>query len=139
LCDPGADDSDPARFVNYEAFQVHIIESGMWAPSLDGAMDTIERAFEESHKDESPEIQDAWALGAAQHILWGGQTLFKLLIWPRNEKNILSDRGVALGKWHSWRDGFQKVSEDDGHGEECREVAKRAVGIMESLEKGMVF
>lgn len=33
------------------------MDSGMWLPSLDGAMGTIERAFEESHKGESLEIQ----------------------------------------------------------------------------------
>ncbi|KFY92493.1 hypothetical protein V498_04904 [Pseudogymnoascus sp. VKM F-4517 (FW-2822)] len=139
LCDPGADDSDPARFVNYEAFQAHIMDSGMWLPSLDGAMGTIEQAFEESHKGESPQIQDAWVLGAAQHILWSGQTLFKLLLWPRNEESIFSDREVALRKWHTWRDEFRKVSGDDGRGEECRGVSKRVVDIMEALEKGMVF
>lgn len=111
----------------------------MWLPSLDGAMGTIEQAFEESHKGESPQIQDAWVLGAAQHILWSGQTLFKLLLWPRNEESNFSDRGVALGKWHTWKDEFRKVSGDDGRGEECRGVAKRAVDIMEALEKGMVF
>ena len=67
----------------------------MWLLSLDGAMDTIDRAFEESRKDESPEIQEAWILGAAQHILWSGQTLFKLLLWPRNEKSILGKIGRA--------------------------------------------
>ncbi|OBT70379.1 hypothetical protein VE03_00114 [Pseudogymnoascus sp. 23342-1-I1] len=138
-CDAGADDSDPARFVNYEAFQAHIMETGMWMPSLDGTMGTIEEAFEKIHKDMRPEIQDARILGAAQHILWSGQTLFKLLLWPRYEESIYKDRGVALGKWHTWRDHFRKASEDDGRGEECRGVAKRVVDIMEALEKGMAF
>jgi hypothetical protein len=34
---------------------------------------------DEDHSQDTPEIRDAWVLGAAQWILWNGQQLFKLV------------------------------------------------------------
>ncbi|OBT70328.1 hypothetical protein VE03_00197 [Pseudogymnoascus sp. 23342-1-I1] len=139
--DPGDDDATPERFVNFHSFLAHLINSGLWLATPEDAVQTMCRALEESHEKESTEIQDAWVMGAAQWILWGGQVLFESLLWPYGDENTIGGGKDALVKWHTWKNEFRKVSEDDGHGhgEECKGVAKKAADIMEALEKGMLF
>lgn len=137
--DPGDDDSTPERFVNFHSFLAHLINSGLWLATPEDAVQTMRRVFEENHEKESTEVRDAWVMGAAQWILWSGQVLFELLLWPYGDGDTASDGKDALVKWHTWKDEFRKVSEDDGHGEECKGVAKKAAHIMDALEKGMLF
>ncbi|KFY13588.1 hypothetical protein V492_03150 [Pseudogymnoascus sp. VKM F-4246] len=137
--DPGDDDTTPERFVNFNSFSARLLNSGMWVATAEDAFRTMRRALEEGHKNESIEIQDAWIMGAAQWILWSGQIFLESLLWPYDDYNIISVQKDAMEKWHTWRDSFRRVSEGGGHGEECKGVAKRAVGIMEALETGMVF
>ncbi|KFZ23054.1 hypothetical protein V502_02464 [Pseudogymnoascus sp. VKM F-4520 (FW-2644)] len=137
--DPGDDDASPERFVNFHSFLAHLMNSGMWPATPEGALQTMRRAFEENHEKENTEIQDAWVMGAAQWILWSGQVLLESLLWLCNNENIISDGKDVLEKWHTWKDEFRKVSEGNGHGEECKVTAKKAGDIMEALERGMLF
>ena len=137
--DPGDDGASPERFVNFHSFLAHLMNSGMWLATPEDALKTMRRAFEENHEKENTEIRDAWVMGGAQWILWSGQVLLESLLWPYNNENIISDGKDVLEKWHTWKDEFRKVSEGDGHGEECKGIAKKAADIMEALERGMLF
>ncbi|OBT90770.1 hypothetical protein VE02_00581 [Pseudogymnoascus sp. 03VT05] len=137
--DPGDDDTTPERFVNFHSFLAHLMNSGMWLATPEGALRIMRGAFEESHDKESAEIQDAWVMGAAQWILWSGQILLESLLWPFDDEDIIGGGKGALKKWYTWKDEFRKVSGDDGHGEECQGIAKKAADLMEALEKGMLF
>ncbi|OBT53593.1 hypothetical protein VE04_06284 [Pseudogymnoascus sp. 24MN13] len=109
--DPGDDDATLERFVNFHSFLAYLMNSGMCLATSEDALRTMRRVFEESTG-----IQDAWVMGAAHE-----------------GKN-------ALEKWHTWKDEFRNVPEDDGrHREECRGIAKKAADVMEALEKGMLF
>lgn len=68
--DPGSDGQDPARYVNYQAFVSLVNEGSFWNPSTVDAL-----AIKEDHKKEPSSVRDAWVMGAAQWILWGGQSL----------------------------------------------------------------
>lgn len=100
---------------------------------------------DEDSSQNTPEIRDAWVLGAAQWILWNGQQLFKLVHW-REELDTSSDLverhrdengNPILRKncWHDWKHGFEKVVAS----EECVDVCTRVVEIMTTLERVMVF
>lgn len=104
---------------------------------------------EENHSQDSPEIRDAWVLGAAQWILWNGQQLFKLVHW-REELGTSSElverhqdesgNPVPLKNcWDNWKHGFDRVVSSGSYGEECIDVCRRVVEIMCTLERAMVL
>lgn len=79
--DPGDDDADPARFVNYQAFMANLQDIGVWLPGSTDAVQVLNQAFSITDRESDPAaIQDAWILGAAQWILWYGQGLFKQIL-----------------------------------------------------------
>lgn len=154
--DPGDGGADLMRYVNYQAFLANLMEVGVFLPGPGSALYAMRGAFEESHKEESPGIQDAWVLGAAQWILWNGQGLFKLLLWPTDayvpsiknnepvsmwmrDGKLEGTQQVALESWHAWNSRFGEIAGDGAVGEECRRVAGKAAGMMDMLEGGMLF
>lgn len=91
-------------------------------------------------------------LGAAQLILWYGQGLFNLILLPEElepEPDYTVPRWLGaepdargpltLKTWLVWREGFLDASESSDYGAECREVAKKAANIMDTLQKSMTF
>ncbi|KFY34462.1 hypothetical protein V494_06758 [Pseudogymnoascus sp. VKM F-4513 (FW-928)] len=146
--DPGTGDKKPARFVNRQAFLSHIMEGGFWMPSTRPIIYVMARTFGESHEKETSEIRDAWVMGAAQWVLWSGQSIFKLHLGPvrqlrhrdtsiQDTNQITNTAPITLQSWHKWTSEFRKAAESDGFGEECRDVARRAADLMEALEKAM--
>lgn len=114
----------------------------MSLPGPSGPRDAMRNAFGERPSGTSQGgettavISDTWVLGAAQWILWAGQGLFKqvaLPVLPVDKEQITSE------DWRSWRVGFAAVAVGEKYSEECRAVAKRAVEMMDALEKGMSF
>jgi Protein of unknown function (DUF3632) len=149
---PGDDYQDPSRWVNYQAFLANLLATGVFHqqhPIL--LFHAMEGACEDphDHEKESPAERDAWVLGAAQWILWYGQGLFKLILWPgdwyddekrRHEACRWPDekwRQFTLRNWHAWRDRFRHVAGSDGFGYECKTVAGKAADTMDVLERGM--
>ncbi|KAH8694029.1 hypothetical protein BGW36DRAFT_361851 [Talaromyces proteolyticus] len=141
LADPGDDDTEPVRYINFQSFLAHLMGLGLFHADTHDAERAMRLAFEQDHADESIVIHDAWILGAAQWILWYGQELFKLLLWKENgEEAFEKDKtgSTILKKWDSWKGKFEEATgESGGHGDECRKVAKRAVEIMAVLERVM--
>ncbi|KFZ23055.1 hypothetical protein V502_02465 [Pseudogymnoascus sp. VKM F-4520 (FW-2644)] len=148
--DPGSDGEDPVRYVNYQAFVSLVNEGSFWNPSTGDALAIMEITFTEDHKKEASTVRDAWVMGAAQWILWGGQSLLKLHLNPRDEmvptgilskselERIMNLKRITLHTWHIWTGEFRKTAESDEFGVECRDVAKRAADLMEVLEKAML-
>lgn len=147
--DPGAGNVDPARYVNNQAFLSLMMEAGCWIPTTRPVLHVMSRTFEESHEKEPIEIRETWIMGAAQWILWSGQSLFKLHLDPisrmrhkttplRNLEVIITTRPIELDMWHKWASEFRKAANCDDFGEECRGVAMRAADLMEALEKAML-
>lgn len=114
----------------------------------------MREAFEVDSKKESDwfeGIQDQNVLAAAQHILWNGQNLLKQIRYLSDEG--LSKKGAckpgplyygksvySLDRWHFWKKGFQASAEETSpFSDECRIVAKKVVGLMDSLEHSMMF
>jgi len=151
--DPSEEGFTTDRFVNFQAFKANLLDIGAWLPSAAPVMHTMRLILDGYHEEEPQEIQDAWILGAAQWILWNGQLLFKLILYPGDiwDKSNLKDRVPAesdnpdwidrltLGKWHVWRQKFVEASTSKNHGRECKDVALRAAEMMTSIEKGMLF
>ncbi|KFY63057.1 hypothetical protein V496_04219 [Pseudogymnoascus sp. VKM F-4515 (FW-2607)] len=147
--DPGTGDVNPARYVNCQSFLSLIMDAGLWIPTTRPVLYVMSRTFEESHEKETSDIRDAWIMGAAQWILWSGQSLIKLHLDPIGKIRhigtplqdidvIVTTKPITLDMWHTWTVEFQKASESDEFGEECRDVAKRAANLMEALEKAML-
>lgn len=67
-------EADPVRYVNFQAFEAHLNDTGIFLASPHRASQAMDSAFsdEDGHSQDTPEIHDAWVLGAAQWILWNG-------------------------------------------------------------------
>ncbi|TVY84807.1 hypothetical protein LSUE1_G000835 [Lachnellula suecica] len=140
-CSPGDGGAEPMRYVNYQAFFAHLKDVGVWLPGPNGALFAMRGAFEKSKLslgEESVAIQEAWILGAAQWVLWNGQSLFKVLLYPGDQEKQETGE-FELEHWHLWRDGFNEAAASERFGEECRSVARRAAEIMDILEKSLSF
>jgi hypothetical protein len=109
-------------------------------------------AFENGQAEkDSPSIHNSKILAAAQWILWNRQTLFKHIIYPGDisSDNLRSWRVGALyhgeplrslDRWHFWRDCFKSASSDqDGFSNECKDVAAKVAGMIDSFEQGIIF
>lgn len=147
------------RYVNYQAFLANFMEVGVWLPGPSSALYAMRGAFEkECHeKDNNPAIRDAWVLGAAQWILWNGQGLYKLVLWPgdvyvpsehgwrasgsMDQKTEEMQQVIKLQNWYTWKAGFREIagSSNGEVGGKCRILAAKAADMMDILERGMLF
>lgn len=152
--DTGPDPDNPKAWPNFNAFIANIEECHIWPTSPHWAIYAMRDAFEIDSKEEEDwfeGIQNQKVLAAAQYILWNGQSLLKQI-------KYLSDEGLSgleackpgplycektifcLDRWHFWRKGFQASAENTSlFNDECRDVAGRVVGLMDSLEHSMLF
>ncbi|KAK1765201.1 hypothetical protein QBC33DRAFT_571765 [Phialemonium atrogriseum] len=148
------EESDPEyssdRFVNYVAFVANVLAIGIFRPWSRTPLSILSRALERRHNEETPEVRDAWVLGAAQLVLWHGQGLFKLVLSP--EDLVEDDKvprwlvgepeehgPIELERWVLWRDRFNEVAGNETYGAECRDVAKKAAEIMDVIKRSMLF
>lgn len=140
----------PDQYVNYLAFVAHVHAAGIFRPWSRIAIHLVTSGLESRHHAATSTVRDAWVLGAAQLILWYGQGLFKLILLPEElepDYTVPSWLGaepdargpLTLKTWLVWREGFLDASESSNYGAECREVAKKAADIMDTLEKSMTF
>lgn len=135
---PEDDDATAERYVNYQAFAAHLSGEGVYLPGPEDVHGIMRDASDEgvahiTHEGESHAVRDAWVLGAAQWIIWGGQGLFKQVVLP------VSDGQITMKEWKEWKANFYMVVASEKYGEECISAANRAVDIMDALEKGMSF
>ncbi|KAH8650568.1 hypothetical protein BGZ60DRAFT_421368 [Tricladium varicosporioides] len=136
--DPGADGTDPKRYVNYQAFLANLVGFGLWLPNPAGALYAMRGAFEEDHEGEPCAIRSAWFMGAAQWILWNGQELFKLVLL--SESLETEERmHVTHNKWKGWIQKFEEVASSADVDQECRAVTARAAELMAVMESKMGF
>jgi len=112
-------------------------------------------AFEDERSHEAKKVRSSWILGAAQWILWNGQSIFNLILepalydityetWPdRGAWDVGSlyngTAGLSLERWQFWKRRFQEASQDTDLTDECMAVSGRAVAMMEVFEKHMTF
>lgn len=87
-------------------------------------------------------------MGAAQYILWYGQSLFKHIICQgeisaENKKMWHFGRHhegqqlLGQGRWRFCMESFCAAARNETFAAECRSVAGNAANIMEALEGGM--
>lgn len=92
--------------------------------------------------------RDAFIMGAAQWIIWDGQTLYRRALYKGFVNGpITTSSGVenayigmtlvTLEKLKLWKQGFGDAAEEEGISEEAKEVALRAFRIMDVLETAM--
>ena len=148
------DPDDPSKYVNFHAFVANLDERRVFSTDPTWAIWALRDAHEEPHKEQGS-IRDAFVLGAAQYILWYGQSLFKQLLFPGDASaddlrcwspGPLYDgkKCLSLHRWHFWRDSFKAVAsqekeEKNQFSQECKMVAAKAAAMMDSLEKNMTF
>lgn len=97
-------------------------------------------AFENRPADEKVPfdgMQEQRIIAAAQHILWGGQDLFKHVICPKDldESDLRcwepgplyeGDATFSLDRWRFWRRGFEAAAGNTGgFGDEWKNVAEK--------------
>lgn len=149
----GPDQEFPSRYINFHAFAAHIDERRTLSTDPTWAIWAQREAHETPHDTVHDSGTGTHVLAAAQWILWYGRTLFQQVLCPADvASDDLRDwkpgplydgkSGLSLERWRFWRDGFDAVAsgrtkEDVKSGQECMEVAARAVGIMDALEKSM--
>lgn len=140
-------DPDPENFnawVNYNAFLAHLEEFRIWKTDPTYAIWALREGLEEKHENGS--LRDCHILAAAQWILWGGQCLFKQVLFPEPHDDLRPWAAgplyggkplLTLDRWHFWSDSFAAIGKEHGVSEECKNVANKAMDIMVALEKGM--
>lgn len=148
------DPDDPSQFVNFHAFAANLEERRVTVTDPTWAIWAMRDAHEDP-REEQVNIRDAYILGAAQWIIWYGQSLFKQILFSE-EVSTDDLRGwrpgslydgkkfLSLHRWHFWRDSFKAVAsqekeEEKQYGQECKMVAAKAADMMDSLEKNMTF
>jgi hypothetical protein len=109
------------------------MEASLWLPSPNGALIAMRGAFEQDDEGKNPAIRKAWIMGAAQWILWNGQGLFKLLLWPTDTK-LQGEEPFTRKSWRDWTSGFQNIAKSDRYGEECKSVATHAAQLMHTID-----
>jgi hypothetical protein len=156
----------PHRYVNLHAFVANLCEHRLLQPMSPALALLAQReALEwggprEWWQGPDPEVPiEVYVMAAAQYILWSGQSLFKHVIYPDDlaGEDLLmwtpgplftADRGeggLSLARWHFWRNAYRAVAVSSAEGEkqqyheECRNVAARAVAVMDALEMSMSF
>ena len=115
----------------------------------------IRLAFEEKQPEESWE-RDCYAMSAAQWILWYGQSLFKMILYSQfEEEDAMAVNGGAwrLGshyegpqlvvrsveRWRFWKGRFDAIESDTQASDECRKLASKAAGLMEAIQRALLF
>jgi hypothetical protein len=130
-------------YVNYQAFLAHVLALHVWDPTPDPALWAMNRAF----GSKEPKMRDFFIMGAAQWLLWNGQGLFQMIlqydsvpsVTSVDEKKTPESQQLTVELWNSWKVGFSEAVGNEEVGEEARDLAKRALEIMQVLEKTMRF
>lgn len=92
-------------------------------------------------------------MAAAQWILWDGQEVFKYManplpvsddearMWRLGERCSSSPVGVvSLARWRLWKEGFKAAAAEGPEGShESKDLAGRAAGLMDAIEKSLSF
>ncbi|RMD44081.1 hypothetical protein DV735_g975, partial [Chaetothyriales sp. CBS 134920] len=151
---------DPMEYVNGQAFAAnfmrrHLISKRRLLYVIDFLEQSMNQAFNQNHSAEPPNVRDAWALGAAQWILWKAEEAFSLVQKPGDpaiekvgaefcfwQKEKKAD---AIGEiwpytweqWQGWKAGFRAVARSEEYGLTCRNLAERAADLMGIQEKSV--
>ncbi|KAJ5689593.1 hypothetical protein N7462_003985 [Penicillium macrosclerotiorum] len=152
---PGPDEGDPDRYVSYNSFLAHLYEHRIFPTDPTYAMWAMRAAFEENRGEEEKMVRSAWILGAAQWILWHGQSIFNLLLhpalfdvtlmtWPDRQAwdsgpLYTGSGGLSLERWQFWKRSFQDILQESKVTAECKEVSIKAIMMMNMFERNMMF
>lgn len=106
-------------------------------------------AFETEPQDQFHQYH---VMAAAQWILWDGQEIFKYManplpvsddearIWRLGERCSSSSVDViSLARWQLWKEGFKAAAAADDGSHESKDLAERAAGLMDVIEKSLSF
>ncbi|CEJ60589.1 hypothetical protein PMG11_09158 [Penicillium brasilianum] len=151
----GPDSDNPERYVNYNSFLAHLYEHRIFPTDPTYALWAMRAAFEDDRSHEAKEVRSSWILGAAQWILWNGQSIFNLILepalydvtyetWPDRgawDAGCLYNGtpGLSLERWQFWKRRFGDFSQDSNVTDECKAVSARAMAMMDLFEKHMTF
>jgi hypothetical protein len=147
------DDENPAEYVNCNSFVAHLYERRIFPTNPTYAIWAMRAALEEDLANEEKTVRSAYMLGAAQWLLWNGQTLFKLITDSDLHNNTTSDdlqlwkpgplyrgKGIFdLERWKFWKYRFAQVIKECDVTDECKEVTGNVVDLMDSIERSMLF
>lgn len=128
------DGRDPIVSANYDAFLANLMHVGF----ADALSVCVRRAMEDAfYQDHAPdlalepskaqEMLDAWVSTAAQWIHHNSKGAYEIA--------RRGDDEFKMANWIEWRREFQKASNDQKYGEECRKVAGQAADLMALAEK----
>lgn len=137
------------QYASYTAFIANLHERRIMPTDPVIAVWQLRHALEED-PEESDICRDGHILGAAQWVLWNGQTLFlqarSLGSISSKEKSSLSTGKLYDGKsrldidrWRFWKSRLQYFAGLEGVGDECKAVAGRAADMMDAFERCMSF
>ena len=144
------------RYINFHAFSANLWQSRVITndPTYSIWM------HRSAHEEDSPEtnlagVASIYVLAAAQWIIWCGQSLFKLLLFPGEvSPTDLShwapgplyegEADFTLHRWRFWRDSYSAIAASNdtdgkGYSQECKDGAAKAAALMDAFEKDMTF
>ena len=141
--------------MNFHAFAANLFERRIIHTSPLWAIWAHRDAHEgrPNYTKESGVPDEIYLLAAAQWILWYGQSLFKQVIFAGE---IFSDdlqmqapgpyydgkAYLTIHRWRFWKDGYIKVAasgKEEGYSQEYKDVAAKAVALMNAFENNMMF
>ncbi|OIW30735.1 hypothetical protein CONLIGDRAFT_289437 [Coniochaeta ligniaria NRRL 30616] len=150
--------SDLDQWVNFNAFLANLDALNFWRGESHYLYRTMAYTFKHPpeglggfYKDPN-DVQiglrgrDANVVAAAQWILWDGQNVRRLALYPRPPQGAtlskelyfnVESAATSLELWQIWKGGFKSASEEESASKESRDVALRAYTLMETLEKTM--
>lgn len=139
--------------MNYNSFLAHLFEHRILPTNPTYAIWAMRDALEEDWASKGRIVRSAFLLGAAQWILWNGQSLFTHITHSALQRNPTSPNlqlwmpGTlyhgqaifALERWQFWKYRFGQVIKELDVTDECKQVTWRAISLMDSFEKTMLF
>ena len=125
----GPDPENPGRFVNFHCFAANLYERQILSGGPTWAIWALRDAHENLCKEEGEWRQltrDELMMGAAQWILWFGQSLFKQVLYPgevdredltrawRPGQLYQGQGDLSIDRWRFWKEGFASVAAGAG-------------------------
>ncbi|KAJ5105411.1 hypothetical protein NUU61_002758 [Penicillium alfredii] len=130
---------------NFSAFLAHVSSAHIGRHDPSDALMTMQNALETPLDGETLADRKLEIITAAQYILWDGQGLFKhaLCPYPNDGRGdwkpgllCIGEHGLTLERWRFWKKKFERITAgDSGVDEECREVSRKAVVLMDAIEE----
>lgn len=138
--------------MNYNSFVAYLHEQRVFGCDPTYAIWAMRFALETDLSSKDKEVRSTFVLGAAQWILWYGQSLFKLTSQPDLFEGASNEwkgwepgplyhgkASLFLDRWQFWKRRFGDIINGGDVTEECREVNRRVIDLIETFERTMLL